>query len=654
MEGCNKYKLARTEGFCSVCFKANSPGSVPVTKAAPTATKAKATPNPTNQSVPASSKKKTTTSKKKLCKLEGCERYHQANCNGYCIGHAKLASQLSTPLPTKKSKHQKSLKPLIKARSAVYAAYWPPDDTSRETDPSWYPGVVSSYKMSKLPSEDRYGHVRYYNINFDDGDVLKNIPDHFVFAAEDYLLHLRHDDDDNKKGKKKPPWTGVKNVTDKRSKDQWAKHVGWYVATIEGEKHTFSLLSHALKAYDASVVKKKGVATRESSLNLPEDWEGLFTTGKKKMPPESMKSAAAKEGKRQGNPASKIPAGQIKPSEPATNIGPQWTREFFQTPQGASKCEYVSPTGARFKNVTDARKYVKLRQQMAGLAMEAEGASSTEASSKPAASEPTSDDKAEKNSMWTSKETELIIELDELYDGQQPKDKYKRMAETFPQKDEHQCCRKILLLRKKTNNGQEIGSILGITDIKTTLAEWSEEEIDLLMKLEEQNKDEEEDAKNIKIAQAIPRWESDKCSFKTRFMRWQTRVREEVVAKERNKRKREEGDKRKREEAAAKKNDNTLLSVRTSAATAKATAAAMKEDYVTLPPRLGFVKPGEQQYAPPPLEQRPGEHRVPAPPESKIDDQFIKILNNDPYLLSRCGPQTVRALGNRNLKSEES
>jgi len=294
--------------------------------------------------------------------------------------------------------------------------------------------------------------------------------------------------------------------------------------------------------------------------------------------------------------------------------------------------------------VTDARRYVKLREQMAGLAMEAEGSSSTEAS-KPAASEPTSN-KAQKISMWTSKETELIIELDELYDGQQPKDKYKRMAEKLPQKDEGQCGRKILLLRKKTNNGQEIGSILGILDIKTTLAEWSKEEIDLLVKLEEQYKGEEEDAKNMKIAQAIPRWESDKCSFKTRFMRWQTRVREEVVAKERLK--------RKREEAAAKKQHNTVLHAGSVAAEAKATAAAMKEDYIKIPPGLGSVQPGEQQYVPPPLEQRPRKRRVPAPPESKIDDQFIEILNNDPYLLSRCGPQTVEALGNRNLKSEES
>ncbi|KAL7536345.1 hypothetical protein ACHAXR_007102, partial [Thalassiosira sp. AJA248-18] len=203
-------------------------------------------------------------SKGQACKLEGCDKYRQKS--GYCIRHAKLANQLA---PISASNRQKSLKPLLKAGSAIYAAYWPPEDKTRDSEPDWYPGVVSSYKVSQKPADDRYGYVRYYNVKYDDGDVLKNISEHFVFPAEEYLLHLRLDDENP--GKKNPSWRGVRNVTDKKSKDQWAKMVGWYVAAIDGEKHPFSLLADALRAYDASVVRSKGVL-KESELNLPEDW----------------------------------------------------------------------------------------------------------------------------------------------------------------------------------------------------------------------------------------------------------------------------------------------------------------------------------------------------------------------------------------------
>lgn len=111
-----------------------------------------------------------------LCKLGGCKKRRQLDCNGYCRRHAKLASQLiAPPAISQKSK----LKPVLEQGSAVYAAYWPPYDSNRETEPSWYPGVVTSYRSSCAADDDkRYGPVRSYCVRFDDGDQLDDIPDY--------------------------------------------------------------------------------------------------------------------------------------------------------------------------------------------------------------------------------------------------------------------------------------------------------------------------------------------------------------------------------------------------------------------------------------------------------------------------------------------
>ncbi|KAL7527492.1 hypothetical protein ACHAXR_007734 [Thalassiosira sp. AJA248-18] len=235
-----------------------------------------------------------------------------------------------------KSSRQKSLKPLLETGTAVYSAYWDPTlDPDRTSDPTWYPGIISSYTISKRPLDDKYGRVRYYNIHFDDGDVIDGVPDHFVMGAEEYEFCLRLDNDDDsddsddsdddgdsssdggykigdnptgwgrrqrgrggrggggKNNKKQQPqWLGVRNVTDRTSPDLWAKHVGWYVATYydnddsaSPEEHTFSLLSDALRAYDASVIRCKLGAKAESieacELNIPEDWSRLLIMSKK-------------------------------------------------------------------------------------------------------------------------------------------------------------------------------------------------------------------------------------------------------------------------------------------------------------------------------------------------------------------------------------
>ncbi|KAL7495143.1 hypothetical protein ACHAWT_006204 [Skeletonema menzelii] len=145
------------------------------------------------------------------------------------------------------------LKPLFEKGDAVYALW----------DESWYPGKILSYKQ--FDSKSRYGDVREYVVRFDDGDV-GSTDDYNVFHHQDYKLFGQNEGEGNWK------WKGVKNLRDGRSSDVWAKVVGWYVADIDGKKQKFSTLVSALRAYDASMIKKKGDQTKESDLNLPEEY----------------------------------------------------------------------------------------------------------------------------------------------------------------------------------------------------------------------------------------------------------------------------------------------------------------------------------------------------------------------------------------------
>ena len=113
---------------------------------------------------------------------------------------------------------------------------------------------------------------------FDDDDEIDNLEDAYIFNKEDYLLTIRLE-----KSKKKE-WIGVRNVVDEEPSDMWARSVGWYVVVdINGEEHPFSLLSDALRAYDAHVVMQSShhlnTDDKKSQLNLPEEWEDTFAEG---------------------------------------------------------------------------------------------------------------------------------------------------------------------------------------------------------------------------------------------------------------------------------------------------------------------------------------------------------------------------------------
>ncbi len=183
-----------------------------------------------------------------------------------------------TELANEKRSHGRRciLKPQYEMGDEVYVAWMGADRAGR----------VMSYR--EVPGVDKggengggvYGPIRIYQIKFDNEQVssrivIGGIPEHVVVSKRDYLLStsngVAHD------------WKGVRNVVDESSDDLWAKTVGWYAVVIggRGEADTeqfFSRLSDAVRAYDASVVRIKGDKTERGELNLPEEWNWLFTT----------------------------------------------------------------------------------------------------------------------------------------------------------------------------------------------------------------------------------------------------------------------------------------------------------------------------------------------------------------------------------------
>lgn len=74
------------------------------------------------------------------------------------------------------------------------------------------------------------------------------------------------------------------------------------MATLQNEngnnsvEHTFSLLSDALRAYDANLVRLKGlVNVTDDELNLPNDWVGIRTESKGKKGSSKTKVASSKK-----------------------------------------------------------------------------------------------------------------------------------------------------------------------------------------------------------------------------------------------------------------------------------------------------------------------------------------------------------------------
>ena len=138
---------------------------------------------------------------------------HVAASDGDLIKSVHEGNVVSKELPPILSKNE--YKPLFEVNDHVYAPWYSSGKSRAEQ--AWYPGVVKSYTTVK---NGEYGPIRRYDIRFDDGDELDNIEDYCVFSRKDYLLSGKKD------------WIGVENIFDSRSKDPWAKKVGWYEVTI--------------------------------------------------------------------------------------------------------------------------------------------------------------------------------------------------------------------------------------------------------------------------------------------------------------------------------------------------------------------------------------------------------------------------------------
>jgi len=148
---------------------------------------------------------------------------------------------------------------------------------------SYYYSPIEHYKFDSMVKANRFLEC-LKKVNGDEVLALEQFrsANKYAKATVDERSSLSPTASSTQQKKKAPAtktWKGVKNVVDESSKDTWAQFVGWY--TIEnvddGKEQTFSHLSDAIRAYDASVVRAKGDKTKRSDLNLPEDWEWLFS-----------------------------------------------------------------------------------------------------------------------------------------------------------------------------------------------------------------------------------------------------------------------------------------------------------------------------------------------------------------------------------------
>ena len=313
----------------------------------------------------------------------------------------------------------------------------------------------------------------------------------------------------------------MRSATDARSEDQWARLAGWYVATIEGKRHDFSNLGDALRAYDAATVRKRGLLVREAELNLPEEWSGLFADEEEeeKGPPTHMKDNL--------NPSKTTIVRITKPTK-ESSLGLHIQEEPYGRGVRVMRIDPRGPchgtalrAGAVIGSIISSINGVACATSEEAVTLfRAAGRALTIAVTMPGAL-----------ADWTNHEIITLITLDEKYTSPTshctPQIKYARMAAGLPGRSVDQCRNKVYELRTKARGGRDIlGSMLNLEDIKTTLAKWTKEEIDLLMTLEQQFQGQDEESQNASIAQALPRWGRDRCSFKTVYMRWYAMVQE--------------------------------------------------------------------------------------------------------------------------------
>jgi hypothetical protein len=125
-------------------------------------------------------------------------------------------------------------KPSIKKGQKVYACWRGRNGLGRD----WYPGRV--WDVKELPMGE-YGPQRSYDVVYDDGDTESNMHEIWVMQKDEYELSLK---------KPEEQWIGVTNVTYPKSKDDYARLIGWYTITCDEAHQVYSSLGDALRSHD--------------------------------------------------------------------------------------------------------------------------------------------------------------------------------------------------------------------------------------------------------------------------------------------------------------------------------------------------------------------------------------------------------------------
>ena len=157
------------------------------------------------------------------------------------------------------------LKPQYKVGDVISGPYWDPDTDPKRKCPTWYNGKIAKVKVVNTLSP--YGPICKYDIKFDDGDFVADVPEQMVFTQTDY--ELSHDYTDGK-------FKLIHHVTDNNTKDNWAKLVGYYVLTLNKEEEKFTFLTDAVEKHDKSVVERKGEKTTKADLYQPKNLKALL------------------------------------------------------------------------------------------------------------------------------------------------------------------------------------------------------------------------------------------------------------------------------------------------------------------------------------------------------------------------------------------
>jgi Spy/CpxP family protein refolding chaperone len=166
--------------------------------------------------------------------------------------------------PQKKQLLIKQMKCVYSPGDRVYAC-WRGTKT-----PGWFPATIES---ANVVGETEYGVTRSYCVSFDDGDIDDSLEEHYILLLEDYFFLLKLDAGN---------FQGIEQYTTNEGNDLYAKQMGWYETNRTGDR-VFASLGCAIRSRDDVIVDELQKMTKESDLNLPDDWT-FFTPAQSRTP----------------------------------------------------------------------------------------------------------------------------------------------------------------------------------------------------------------------------------------------------------------------------------------------------------------------------------------------------------------------------------